>query len=864
MKLTLSKKAAFAVAFILMPIGISFLVHYNLQKDFLHKLILDDFRMISSTDEARVQAFLEKSLQRAIDFSSDGLIRQLAKEIRAGNQNAPELLSAHLVQNKLPLNASLDAIHVLSLDGHVIASTKRSSLHKNFSTRDFFLKLKEGEYFSEIATSGRGTGLAASVYIAEPQSHAPIGIVTTFMNLSEFKIDNNSHVEVPGYRDIRRYIVNKDGRLVTGTSSAAELKRIDRIETAPVRACLNGGRIIAADYLDFAGNKVLGGSSCVKKLGWTLVAELDEKKAMAPVSSMLGSFVLVGVFTIVLIIGFSITFLTPLIRKVKSLSSKMANVAGGSYSIIESEGDDEVSELAESFNAMVRELKKRDDALIKGEIRYKMIHETLFDGVILADTDGKIVDCNMHVEGLLNYSPDELVGQNIERLFPKLPFSNSLKDPAEITTANKVIKKFEEEVVSKNGATLCVELAVSRFNVEGESYSSISMTDISEQNAVRTELTKTREKYRTLFLESKDMIFECALDGTLLETNPAGAAFLGHGSVSEALEVNSPLFSTTDIERMEKQIRVNGFTKNYEITLDNRDGKTLTGSVTAGPLLDGKGSLCGYRGIVHDITKLKRFEAHLMHSHKMEAIGKLAGEISHEFNNVLSIITGYATLLSSASLNVTEKMWLRNLLSTAEMAMHLTGGLLACSRKRPFSPKRLDLNSLVENFYKLLAEIIGSKFDFRASFQEYDIYVKADRIQLEQVLLNLVNNAKDAMPDGGVLSIKTRTEQVDPEMAELFCASGGDYAVIIIEDTGTGIGKKTLENIFDPFYTTKKIGEGTGFGLSIVYRIISDHKGFIRVESSLGKGTAFYLYLPLRDWFAAENFSLNEAAAIYL
>jgi polar amino acid transport system substrate-binding protein len=246
------------------------------------------------------------------------------------------------------------------------------------------------------------------------------------------------------------------------------------------------------------------------------------------------------------------------------------------------------------------------------------------------------------------------------------------------------------------------------------------------------------------------------------------------------------------------------------------------------------------------LRERRHLEEQLRHSQKMEAIGQLAGGVAHDLNNILMVIYGYcSTLRMKVGNNFPFISDIDHIYSAAERAANLTRGLLAFSRKQIMAPKVVNLNEIVLNFGKLLTRIIGEDISFRTVSTGKPLIINADSGQIEQVLMNLATNARDAMPDGGVLTIETELQEIDEG---LLLADGfgtpGRYAVISISDTGKGMDAETRKRIFEPFFTTKEVGKGTGLGLAIVYGVIKQHNGFITARSDPGMGTTFKIYLP--------------------
>lgn len=283
-----------------------------------------------------------------------------------------------------------------------------------------------------------------------------------------------------------------------------------------------------------------------------------------------------------------------------------------------------------------------------------------------------------------------------------------------------------------------------------------------------------------------------------------------------------------------------------EVVARKKDGSLFTIFMTITTLADTEGNRTGYVGISVDISERLRLEEQLLHAQKMEAVGRLAGGVAHDFNNILTAILGYGQMLRDRQdPESISRRYAEHILSSAEKAADLTRSLLAFSRKEIINPKLIDLNDVIKKITHLLSRLIGEDIELRTDLLDMSLVVMADGGQIEQVLMNLATNARDAMPGGGKIVIETDIEYLDHETASLYGSGApGHYVRISFTDTGIGIPEDAREKIFDPFYTTKEPGKGTGLGLSIVHGIVMQHNGCIRLESSHGTGTAFHIYLP--------------------
>jgi two-component system cell cycle sensor histidine kinase/response regulator CckA len=354
-------------------------------------------------------------------------------------------------------------------------------------------------------------------------------------------------------------------------------------------------------------------------------------------------------------------------------------------------------------------------------------------------------------------------------------------------------------------------------------------------------------RYRELFSNAVHGICRCHVDGTIVEGNPALAAMLGHASPESLVGVKladiyeEPDAFLTLLDRIRHAGRALSVDANWRRRNGNPLGVRLSGRFETGGSPDGVIEL-----LVEDATERRTLEAQLAHTTKMESIGRLAGGIAHDFNNLLTAILGYVDLMQG-SLSEQDPI-ARHALQirrSAERASLLTRQLLAFSRKQFLQPRIIDLNAVVEESNQMLRRLISEHIELSASLDPRLLRIKVDPAQLQQVLLNLAVNARDAMPKGGTLGIVTAN--VDLPARALGGApdfEAGPYVMLAVSDTGVGMDTTTRARIFEPFFTTKRIGEGTGLGLSTVYGIVRQSGGHIQVDSERGRGTRFTIYFP--------------------
>lgn len=364
-------------------------------------------------------------------------------------------------------------------------------------------------------------------------------------------------------------------------------------------------------------------------------------------------------------------------------------------------------------------------------------------------------------------------------------------------------------------------------------------------------LRTSEEKYRTLVSNLHVGVYRATPEpnGRYIQVNPALVGILGYSSAEELMQ--TPILNLyenpTDRNSFLAELNASGSVRNRELLFRKKDGTPLIAASTATAVTDNHGEIVWIDGILEDITEKRTLEKQLRHAQKMEAIGTLAGGVAHDFNNILTAILGYANLLGVTMNNADPvRPYAMQIISAAEKAATLTKSLLAFSRKQVISPTEQDLNDIVQNLHSLLQRIIGEDIVLTMNLLKAPLMVFADSSQIEQVLMNLAANARDAMPRGGAITIATSVESCIPDdRCAIDESSSRRCAIVSVNDTGEGMDEKTRLRIFEPFFTTKEVGRGTGLGLSMAYGIIKQHGGDITVASEQGTGTTFRISLPL-------------------
>ncbi len=397
----------------------------------------------------------------------------------------------------------------------------------------------------------------------------------------------------------------------------------------------------------------------------------------------------------------------------------------------------------------------------------------------------------------------------------------------------------------------------------------VLLFSIRQREQARQQLKESEAQYHSLVDNLNVGIYRNTGGprGTFLQANPAMLKLFGFDSLEAFLQTTAAELYQDSADRLafiDELIRI-GSVKNRELKMKKKDGTPIWISCSAQAMYDDTSAIKWIDGVNEDITERKLLEAQLRQSQKIEALGSLAGGIAHDFNNILMVISGYGTMLKGKVTHDPELVhYLNPILSSAEKAARLTQSLLAFSRKQVSNPKPIDLNEVIDGMESLLVRLIGEDIELRKQRHERKLIVMADHSQLEQVLLNLVTNARDAMPGGGVINISTESILIQEAalLGKHQLKKPGTYVVLSVQDTGGGMDEATRNRIFEPFFSTKEVGKGTGLGLAIVHGIVKQHDGDISVNSELEKGTTFKVFLPMISGDADDTGTIMRPPAV--
>jgi PAS domain S-box-containing protein len=375
-------------------------------------------------------------------------------------------------------------------------------------------------------------------------------------------------------------------------------------------------------------------------------------------------------------------------------------------------------------------------------------------------------------------------------------------------------------------------------------------------------LRRSEMRYRSLVESAVYGIYRCTLDGRFLDVNPALRTMLGYESEEELqqLDARSEVFvNVQEMERFSDEYRRTGRLNGMEVQWKRKDGRVIIVRLSGRSVSSTAESEQVLELFAEDITERRQLEEQFRQAQKMEAVGRLAGGVAHDFNNLLMVINGYTeVLLEHLPDESGMRQKVQSIQQAADRAATLTRQLLAFSRKQLLELKVVDVNTVIQDMERLLRPLIGENIELVTRLSGDAGRIRADAGQLEQVIMNLVVNAKDAMPEGGRITLQSSCVIVNQEFRERRYILPGSYVVISVSDNGQGMEKETQSRIFEPFFTTKEKGKGTGLGLSTVYGIVKQSNGYIYPESEVGNGTTFKIYLP-RVEDSAESLSATNS-----
>ncbi len=477
---------------------------------------------------------------------------------------------------------------------------------------------------------------------------------------------------------------------------------------------------------------------------------------------------------------------------------------------------------------------------------FSAVVESSSDAIITKLLDGTITGWNGAAERLFGYTAEEAIGKSITLIVPP-DRRDEVRNIIERVEGGEPIAHHETSRVRKDGSFVDVSLSVSPIRSASGKIVGISKAarDITESKRTQDALSQEIEERRRIFDSSNDLILVTDSAGNFIQVSPSVTAILGYQPSDMIGHSAVEFIHPDDLEHTRREMRAarRGQSKrSFETRYVSKEGKAVALNWTG----TWSEPVRRHFFIGRDLTEKQAAEAQLRHAHKMDAVGQLTGGVAHDFNNILTVITGTIGILEEAVADQPELATIAKLIDeAAERGANLTKHLLAFARKQPLQPVELDVNALVLEAAKLLHPTLGEHIEITPLLAEDAWTALADPSQLTTAVLNLAINARDAMPNGGKLALETGNIFLDDNYANMQSeVAPGNYVMIAVSDTGTGIPPALLERVFEPFFTTKEVGKGTGLGLSMVFGFVKQSGGHVKIYSEEGHGTSVKIYLP--------------------
>lgn len=805
----------------------------------------------------------------------------------------------NLLITSMPL---LSQVTFLDKKGNEIIKVSRfhtylpEELENQADSTAFFNAINGNTYVGPVSFLGN-TGLL-SVLVAMPIK-APTaetsGALIASVNVNHlWQKVSNIEIGKTGYA----YLVDTNGQFIAYQKLAKVLQRhgTDMRRMAPVAKFIASERKGIGKVHQYKGlvdEEVIGVYAPIEGTDWAVVIEQPTREAYASIVKMEKYLLALALIGIIVAGGLGYLISRRLVGPIRVLTAAAQRFGAGDLEteFVSVKRRDEVGVLSNTFQVMqkrlhdlydglkrkVAELEAMQKALHESEAKYRTIFENATEGIFQTTPEGRYLSVNPANAKMLGYdSPKQMIeGANVISSQHYADLADRLALQKELEKKGTV-EEFEVELLRTDGRKMFGSInarVVCDDNGEIQYYEG-TLKDITLKKLAEEEREAAWSMLQAAINQSPaGIVVADAPDGNIRLANPQALRIRG-ASEEDLVNIDFSQHSTNwqifrndgtpcppDELPLTRAITRGETTFNQEMLMRNEEGEDRWILVNAAPIKNKAGDVTSGIVVFQEVTDLKRaeeakekLEAQLRQAQKMEAIGTLAGGIAHDFNNILSAIMGYGELAQlAAGKGGDSSRYLDQIVKAAERARGLVKQMLTFSRRSETELSSVDINELVTHCVMILEHAIPKMIDIQTNLADDMQLVKADATQIEQVIMNLANNAADAMPDGGRLVFETKLVSLDEEYVEDHLEiAPGSYVLLSVTDTGHGMDRKTLEKIFDPFFTTKEIGKGTGLGLSTVFGIVKEHGGHISCYSELGLGTTFKIHLPAMQAGTAE------------
>ncbi len=504
-------------------------------------------------------------------------------------------------------------------------------------------------------------------------------------------------------------------------------------------------------------------------------------------------------------------------------------------------------------------------------LKLKGILESAVAAIVTIDASGRIETVNPAAERMFGYAAGEILGRNISMLMPE-PYrsQHDVYLAKYLATGKRQIIGIGREVAGlrKDGSTFPMHLSVGEFAIGAARFFTGTIVDLSAQRAAEQRFEREQALFGAIFESMPDPLVICDTGGAIRLVNPSFTRVFGYAEAEVLGESMARLFENS--ETWEALVKADAGARQQQanarptsVRFRRRSGEVFPAEIVEGAVVGSSGSGLGCLMLIHDVTAERQQEALLLKAQRLEAVGQLTGGVAHDFNNLLTVILGNIELLEPKLRDDLSRSLATEAREAAEMGARLTDRLLTFARRQRLETQSLNLNEFVLGLIELLRRTIGAPIDLSTSLAPDLWPTMADPGQVESAVLNLVLNARDAMPNGGRLVIETFNATVDAGDAVSDAGmAAGDYVVLSVADTGHGMPPEVRARAFEPFFTTKGAGKGSGLGLATIYGFVRQSGGNVTIYSEMGKGTTVNLYLPRAGRHTEEDAAPAVKAAV--
>ena len=809
--------------FLILSLGIAAAgrAYYLVQRAHLSRRVHSELAGIADLQVRRIAAWREDQLGDAVEISNNTLAAAQAARYLADPSDLRLRSDMLDWMRSLLLSGERSAVALLDAQGKVRLAVPGSyrGIHPRLS-RAIQNTLATGTAFlSDLHLAPTPWGKTPHLELLVPlrvragAGRRTVGVLVLRIDANSFLYPLTQWWPTPS-PTAETLLVRRDGGYVLFLNelrhrkgTALRLRMALQGEPTPAVMAVLGREGVLEVLRDYRGVPVVAAARSIPGTTWKLIAKVDEDEAYGPIRHVgVLAFVVVGL--LVLGAGLSVGLLW--------------------------------QRQAAEFEAAQMRARLQREALRN---HYNYLMHRGHDAILLLDSDMTVVNANDRAAEYFGTTFDELMGRDLGRLHAQAaapPFADRLRALEEDSGV-----VLEVEHPRPDGSSFAAEVSARCTTVGGERYYQIIVRDITERKLAEAE----RARLTAAVEQTAEAVVVQGSDWNVQYINPSFARMTGF-STDEVLGRKLPDIlpdgPAREAYRQALSTAQRGEFWESRVAMPRRDGATFDCYVTASPVRDSSGSVAGIVSLLRDVTQHVLLEERLRQSQNLEAIGRLAGGVAHEFNNLMTVVLGFSRIVGSrVSADPVLSKHVEQIIKAAEQATELTQQLLAFSRKQVVQPRVLSPAELVLGMHRVLQRVLGEDIDLFSTAVPDAWSVKADPSVIQQVILNLAANARDAMPEGGKLTIEVANAILDEAYARRHAdVTPGPYVVISVTDTGRGMDQETMSHVFEPFYTTKGLANASGLGLASVYGMVKQSGGHISVYSEVGKGTTFRVYLP--------------------